>query len=96
MGQPPALGILQDVKPVRIYLTDWCPFCSRARMLLDRKGLSYEEIDVDGDQPTRKWLAETTGQRTIPQIFIGDEPVGGYTELANLERTGTLDQKLAS
>lgn len=96
MGRSWLVGILADVKPVRIYLTDWCPFCSRARMLLDRKGLSYEAIDVDGDQPTRKWLVETTGQRTIPQIFIGDEPVGGYTELAALERSGTLDLKLAS
>ncbi|MEM1023375.1 MAG: glutaredoxin [Myxococcota bacterium] len=83
------------MKPVRIYLTDWCPFCSRARMLLDRKGLSYEAIDVDGAPETRKWLTEATGQRTIPQIFIGDESVGGYTELAALERSGALDMKLA-
>jgi glutaredoxin 3 len=84
------------MKPVRIYLTEWCPFCQRARRLLDQKGVAYEAIDVDGDFPARRWLAETTGQRTVPQVFVGDEPIGGYTELAGLEAAGELDLKLAS
>lgn len=84
------------MKPVKIYLTAWCPFCLQARSLLDRKGVAYEAIDVDGDLATRRWLREVTGQRTVPQIFIGEEPIGGYTELAALDRNGDLDLKLAS
>lgn len=82
------------MKPVKVYLTEWCPFCVRARRLLDQKGVPYEAIDVDGDFATRRWLSEVTGQRTVPQIFIGEEPIGGYTELSTLERSGALDTKL--
>lgn len=84
------------MKPVKVYLTEWCPFCIRARRLLEQKGVAYEAVDVDGDFATRRWLSEVTGQRTVPQIFIGDEPIGGYSELSALERSGHLDQKLAS
>jgi len=84
------------MKSVKIYLTEWCPFCTRARALLDRKEISYEAIDVDGDLSTRRWLREVTGQRTVPQVFIGDEPIGGFTELAALDQSGDLDLKLAS
>ncbi|NJK89132.1 MAG: hypothetical protein HC923_06810 [Myxococcales bacterium] len=58
-----------------MYLTAWCPFCTRARALLDKKGVPYDPIDVDGDFEKRRWLSEVTGQRTVPQIFIGDEPI---------------------
>jgi len=83
------------MKPVKVYLTRWCPFCIQARSLLDRKGVDYEAIDVDGDPATRTWLRDVTGQRTVPQIFIGEESIGGYTELATLEQQGALDAKLA-
>lgn len=82
------------MKPVKLYLTEWCPFCVRARRLLDDKGVSYEVIDVDGDFATRRWLSEVTGQRTVPQVFIGEEPIGGYAELSALDRSGDLDSKL--
>ncbi len=82
------------MKPVKVYLTYWCPYCQRAMSLLKSKGVSFEEIDVDGDDEKRAWLREATGQRTVPQIFIGEEPIGGYTELAALERSGGLDQRL--
>lgn len=84
------------MKPVKMYLTYWCPFCQQAQALLDKKGVKYEEIDVDGDVKTRAWLREATGQRTVPQIFIGEESIGGYSELAALERAGKLDAKLAN
>lgn len=84
------------MKPVKIYLTQWCPYCNRAKALLDLRQVPYEAIDVDGDAEKRAWLRQVTGQRTVPQIFIGDEPVGGYTELAALDRAGGLLEKLAS
>ncbi len=83
------------MKSVKVYTTDWCPYCDRAKALLRSKGVPYEEIDVEGDDATRAWLVQTTGQRRVPQIFIGDEPVGGYTELAALDRRGELDARLA-
>lgn len=83
------------MKSVKVYTTDWCPYCDRAKALLRSKGVPFEEIDVEGDDAKRAWLVQTTGQRTVPQIFIGDEPVGGYTELAALDRRGELDARLA-
>ena len=88
-------GVKGDLmKPVKIYLTVWCPYCQRAKALLDLREVAYEEIDVDGDRETRSWLQKATGQRTVPQIFIGDESIGGYTELAALDRSGQLQDKL--
>ena len=82
------------MKPVKIYLTPWCPYCQRATALLDLRKIPYESVDVEGDQETRAWLRQATGQRTVPQIFIGDESIGGYTELAGLDRSGQLLEKL--
>jgi glutaredoxin 3 len=76
---------------VIVYTKRSCPFCVRAKHLLDRKGVRYEEIDVDGKDELRVWLAETTGQKTVPQIFAGDRPLGGFTDLDALERSGRLD-----
>jgi glutaredoxin 3 len=76
---------------VTVYTKRSCPYCVRAKHLLDRKGVRYEEVDVEGDDALRVWLAETTGQRTVPQIFAGERPLGGYTDLAALDRDGTLD-----
>lgn len=87
-------GYQGAMKPVKIYLTQWCPYCQRAKALLDLRAIPYEEIDVDGDHPTRAWLREATGQRTVPQVFIGEDSIGGYTELAELDRSGGLKTKL--
>lgn len=83
------------MKSVKIYLTQWCPYCVRARALLDSRGIPYEAIDVDGDSETRAWLREVTKRRTVPQIFIGDDPIGGSDELAALDRSGELERLLA-
>jgi glutaredoxin 3 len=76
---------------VTVYTKRSCPYCVRAKHLLDRKGVRYEEVDVEGDDALRAWLVEATGQRTVPQIFAGDRPLGGYTDVAALERDGKLD-----
>lgn len=76
---------------VRIYSKQHCPFCVRAKALLDRKGIPYEEIDVEGKDDLRIWLAETTGQKTVPQIFAGDRSLGGFSDIAALDAQGKLD-----
>ncbi|MFO0661843.1 MAG: glutaredoxin 3 [Polyangiaceae bacterium] len=80
---------------VVIYTTKVCPYCVRAKMLLDRKGVAYQDIDVSNDDERRQWLVSVTGQRTVPQIFIGGKSVGGSDELHALERAGKLDTMLA-
>jgi glutaredoxin 3 len=83
------------MKPVKIYTTTYCGFCVRAKDLLKRKGVAYEEIDVTGNDDMRAQLVEmSNGQRTVPQIFIGDTHVGGYTDLAQLDREKKLDPLL--
>jgi len=82
------------VKNVRIYTTRTCPYCVRAKRLLERKNVSYEEIDVSMDDEARLKLMETTGLRTVPQIFIGDRHVGGSDDLHALEQRGELDPLL--
>ncbi len=81
---------------VRMYTTTICPYCIRAKMLLKGKGVAYEEINVSGDHEMRAWLVKTTGRRTVPQIFIDDEAIGGFDELRALDRAGELDKKLAA
>ncbi|MDP6193553.1 MAG: glutaredoxin 3 [Prochlorococcus sp.] len=80
---------------VEIYTWQTCPFCVRAKALLDRKGVSYQEYAIDGDQAARVAMAERAGGRTsVPQIFIDDRGLGGCDELHALERAGQLDQLL--
>lgn len=84
------------MKPVDIYLTQWCPFCIRARMLLEQKGVNYNAIDVDAEPAQRQQMLQRSGgARTVPQIFIGDTHVGGCDDLFALERQGKLDTLLA-
>lgn len=75
---------------IRVYTSDFCPYCVNAKRLLDARGLDYSEVNIGSDFEKRKWLIETTGQRTVPQIFIGDKSIGGYTELVALDRSGEL------
>jgi len=82
------------MKTVKIYTTPICPYCHRAKRLLDTKGVPYEEIDVSSDDLARMNLAERTGKRTVPQIFIGEQHVGGSDELLALDREGKLDSLL--
>lgn len=80
---------------VVVYTTTICPYCVRAKMLLQRKGVAYEEVDVSHDHDARMALVQRTGQRTVPQVFINDQPIGGSDELHALERSGQLDALLA-
>jgi len=85
---------LSRVKPVKIYTTPTCPYCVRAKRLLQKKQVSYEEIDVSADDQARAALTHRTGRRTVPQIFIGERHVGGSDDLYALEQAGELDQLL--
>ena len=82
------------MKPVTIYTTPTCPYCVRAKRLLERKGVKYAEIDVAADDDARMKLSERTGRRSVPQIFIGEEHVGGSDDLYALEAEGKLDGML--
>ena len=83
------------MKKVVIYTTPVCPYCVSAKRLLKKKGVAYEEIDVAGDDEARARLAAQTGFQTVPQIFIGEEHVGGSDDLHALEAAGKLDALLA-
>jgi glutaredoxin 3 len=67
---------------VKIYTTDYCGYCVRAKQLLERKGARYEEIDVTNRPDLRKWLMAAANQRTVPQIFINGRPQGGFVDIA--------------
>lgn len=76
---------------VKIYVTNTCPFCRQAEALLKRKGIAFEATDVTEDSKTREWLVKTTGYKTVPQIFIDGNPIGGYDTLAQLDKEGKLE-----
>ena len=80
---------------VEIYTTPWCGYCARAKGLLDKKGVAYEEMDVMEDGPKRTEMRTRTKRSTVPQIFINGRHIGGSDELADLEREGKLDALLA-
>lgn len=84
------------MKTIQLYTTKWCPFCVRAKMLLDARGLDYEEIYLDAEPRFRERLYELTGGSTLPQILIDGEPIGGYNELYRLDRSGDLGERLAA
>lgn len=76
---------------VTVYSKDHCPYCVRAKALLTRKGVSFEEISVEGRDELRDWLVEATGQRTVPQVFVGERSLGGFSDVAALDQEGKLD-----
>ena len=78
-----------------MYTTAWCGFCHRARALLEDRGLEYEEISLDDDPAFRAKLLDMTGHWTVPQILIDGDPIGGYTELWQLDRDGRLERLAA-
>jgi glutaredoxin 3 len=80
---------------IQIYTTGWCPYCFAAKALLHDKGVAYEEIDASDPQIRMDMIQRAHGRRTVPQIFIGDRHIGGYDDLAALERRGQLDPYLA-
>lgn len=85
------------MKQATIYSTATCPYCVRAKMLLEQKGISYHEIRVDQDpQQRQQMLEKADGQRTVPQIFIGDHHIGGFDDLYQASQDGGLSKLLSS
>lgn len=80
---------------VIMYSTRFCPYCVRARQLLQSKRVDYRDIAVDGQPELREEMIQRSGRYTVPQIWIGEQHVGGYDDLALLERQGRLDKLLA-
>jgi len=80
---------------VEIYTTPTCPYCHAAKVLLREKGVDYNEISVIEPELRQKMTERAHGRRTVPQIFIGDVHVGGYDDMAALDRQGGLDALLA-
>lgn len=81
---------------VTMYSTRFCPYCIRARNLLDDKGIDYTDISVDAKPQLRREMMERSGRHTVPQIWIDEQHVGGFDDLARLERQGSLDKLLKS
>ncbi len=81
---------------VVVYTTRWCPYCIRAKGLLNSKGIFFNEIPVDGDRALREDMARRAGRTSVPQIWIGEQHIGGCDELYALERSGRLDSLLQS
>ncbi len=79
---------------VEIYSKEWCPFCAKAKALLAAKGLEYVEVDVTSDFEREREMVERSQRRTVPQIFINEDSIGGYDDLAHLNATGELDRML--
>ena len=83
---------VRNTPDIVMYSTAWCGYCQRARNLLERKGVAVREIKIDEDVSEREtMLKRSGGRRTVPQIFIGERHVGGYDDLAALDRSGELD-----
>ncbi len=80
---------------VVMYATSWCPYCERARQLFADRGIPYVEIDVEAQPQARAEMMSRSGRRTVPQIFIGDQHVGGSDDLHALDASGELARLLA-
>ncbi|MGH1353307.1 MAG: glutaredoxin 3 [Methyloligellaceae bacterium] len=86
---------MQNTQPVTIYTTMICPFCLRAKRLLAKKEIEFEEIDVSSPEKREEMQKRAGGRNTVPQIFIGDRHIGGCDELHLLDAEGKLDELLA-
>ncbi|MEH6577455.1 MAG: glutaredoxin 3 [Amphritea sp.] len=84
------------MKAITLYSNAWCPFCKRAKMLLDHKGARYTEINIDQTAGKRQEMIERSGRTSVPQIFVEDIHVGGCDDLYALEHQDKLDTLLAS
>jgi glutaredoxin 3 len=77
---------------VTVYVSDWCPYCQRAKGLLAQKNVVFSEINVEDEPELREEMVARSNRRTVPQIFIGDKHVGGCDDLFELDRSGELDR----
>ncbi|HEX4009012.1 MAG TPA: glutaredoxin domain-containing protein [Solirubrobacteraceae bacterium] len=84
------------MKPITVYTTEHCPYCSSAKTLLAKRAIEYEEVNLARDPDGRAKLIELTGMVTFPQIVIDGEPLGGFQELLAADRAGTLAQLVAA
>jgi glutaredoxin 3 len=82
------------IATVKVYTTRICGYCALAKALLTKRGVPFEEVDVTRDEAQRTWLVKATGQKTVPQIFIDGEPIGGSDELHELDASGELEKLL--
>ncbi len=80
---------------VKMYTTDWCGYCSAAKRLLRNKGVTFEEINVGAQPELRAEMEQLSGRRTVPQIFINGAHIGGFDDMAALDKQGKLDELLA-
>lgn len=80
------------MKHIEVYSTDNCPWCVRAKALLESKRLDYEEINISTDTDRTLEMVDRSGRRTVPQIFIDYEPIGGFDELSQFDKAGKLNQ----
>lgn len=88
---------MSDVQPrVVMYTTAWCPYCVRARALLDSKGVPFQDLRIEGRMDLRAEMQDRTGRTSVPQIFIGGRHIGGYDDMADLDRAGELDALLGT
>jgi glutaredoxin 3 len=83
------------MQKITIYTTTTCPYCVRAKALLDRKGATYREISAEDPSIREEMIQKAGGRKTVPQLFIGDFHVGGCDDLYELEKQGKLDERLA-
>jgi glutaredoxin 3 len=79
---------------VKVYTTTICPYCIRAKALLKKRGIAYEEINVENDPAAREWMVKASGRKTVPQIFIAGEPVGGSDDIAAMDARGELTRRV--
>ena len=94
-GAEPATDQVTPMTTITLYSNAWCPFCKRAKLLLDHKGVQYTEINVEQIAGKRQEMIERSGRTSVPQIFIDDFHVGGCDDLYALEQQGKLDPLLA-
>jgi len=80
---------------VTIYTTTYCGFCTRAKRFLNEKNVKFTEIDVEERPDLRSWLVKASGQRTVPQIFINGQSIGGFSDMSALDSRGGLTPLLA-
>jgi glutaredoxin 3 len=77
---------------VTVYVSDWCPYCERAKGLLSQKNVAFNELNVEDEPKFREEMMARSKRRTVPQIFIGDKHIGGCDDLFELDRSGELDR----
>lgn len=97
LSQPEAGGYNWPMKDVTVYTTTYCPYCRQAEKFLESKGVPFKNVDVTEDTAMRERLVEMSGgRRTVPQIFIGGTPIGGYSDMMELHTRGALEPMLNS